>query len=723
MVRNNGLRPYQVEAVGAFAEAQSRRDKLHVISLPTGSGKTRVGVELALRHLADGSRARVLWLAPRWPLVGQASDAFEEACPDAALCRIGGAGRIPLMEDDYGVVCFTTLSTWYHRHKRRILPRAAKPSKNLLAVVDEPHWALNSTMGRAFLRAYLRRGPTLGLTATPKEHEGGAVDVIYQKTYGDLAGKYLPYFKVKEVKTGEVWDPVIRNHLISEQSLHDLGDRSDRNKLIVNEVRNGLRTSQFSRPLVFACNIAHANELFRLFGERGVPARVIHSQIDNPRKRDATLQEFRDGKVSVLINVVMCAMGIDIPEIDAVILTRPTASSTLCSQMIGRAARGIKGKHVAWIIEFTDNIGRLGDQVFHARGLLADAQPRRRRRATSAARQHNEPLDVPRFENLPIWGLRGISFAQGQTFGVEIELTSPTGVPEPDNKWDAVGRRILDCLRKHANRPVAAQPLGYGEHDGRDEWHVEYDSSAGWEVISPVLVGAEGFQELQAVCRGLKRLVDSSRHLLVNYRTGLHITLATRLNTDDRLRGFLRQLQRLEPGLFSLVAPSRYYLFDGGRYYLDRRNPYCSPIRETVRAVNRINLTRFSDQSNNRFRSVNLAHAHDDIEKLEVRMHSGTVDYRKIIPWICLWMHVFNRARYEWAGPGVVGEVFEGHDQRIGRHFVDREDLFKLLEQEGICLSKRFETLLRRRRRALRDAWSAVLPRRVRAWERAGWYD
>jgi hypothetical protein len=296
-------------------------------------------------------------------------------------------------------------------------------------------------------------------------------------------------------------------------------------------------------------------------------------------------------------------------------------------------------------------------------------------------------------------------------------------VPRRNAAWKDTGRTILRRLAESVAGPVHTEPLGYGGNSDPTRWYVVYDRSAGWEVISPILVNDSGFEELKRACAALTDLVRESEVLHVNYRTGLHVTLATRLNTDERLRGFLKRLQRLEPGLYTLVSPSRLFGFDGCTYDLRSRNDYCLPLRESVMHAGRISLRRFARVHGNRYHSVNLTHAYDDIEKLEVRMHNGTAEFNKIAPWISLWMQIFSHSRYNWLGRGCYGSIFYAGDRRLWPGEAAGEDIIQLLQDEGIPLDREFEHILIRRRQELRPPWEAVLPRRVQSWAEAGFYD
>jgi hypothetical protein len=369
--------------------------------------------------------------------------------------------------------------------------------------------------------------------------------------------------------------------------------------------------------------------------------------------------------------------------------------------------------HADWVIDFRDSLPLLREQPTPASAVLAGEHWRPYRPAT----RHSEPVDAPRFEELALPGIGRLPIALGQTFGVEIELTARDGVPPVGRPWEEPARAIIARLKETAGAPVHPAPLGYHGSADLTRWRVTHDASCGWEVVSPILVDGDGVEELRRVCDGLTALVQQRDDLRVSHRTGLHLTLAARLNTDERLRGFVSRVQRLEPGLFTLTSPSRLFQFvEGAGYAPGEGNGYCKPLRQARDADS------IGPAGLDRCHSVNLTRAYDGIQTLEIRMHGGTTEFRKVVLWLSLWMQVFNRSRYSWQGGGRRGSVFPGGDRSIDRGQVDQEDIIRLLDAEGIALTPVFAGLLRRRRLELREWWGKVLPSRVAAWERAGWY-
>lgn len=78
------------------------------------------------------------------------------------------------------------------------------------------------------------------------------------------------------------------------------------------------------------------------------------------RERERILKEFKDGKIKVVTNVGVLTTGFDYPELDTVVMARPTMSLALYYQIVGRAIRPHPDKESAWIVDLCGNYKRFG---------------------------------------------------------------------------------------------------------------------------------------------------------------------------------------------------------------------------------------------------------------------------------------------------------------------------------------------------------------------------
>src|SRR5690349_19543281 len=118
-----------------------------------------------------------------------------------------------------------------------------------------------------------------------------------------------------------------------------------------------------------------------------------------------------------------------------------------------------------------------------------------------------------------------------------------------------------------------------------------------------------------------------------------------------------------------------------------------------------MDLDEFVADEDNRYHTVNLTRTQEDVELVEVRMHGGTYQFRKIALWIALWMQILNPSSFDQEGRGTGRQVFLLKGEPRTPRMVGREDIIVLLAAEGIALTPEFAQLLRQRRRELRELW------------------
>jgi superfamily II DNA or RNA helicase len=116
---------------------------------------------------------------------------------------------------------------------------------------------------------------------------------------------------------------------------------------------------QDKRAVIFAVSVAHSISIACSFQSCGISAAHLDGNSD-PDTRSQTMQKFREGSIKVLTNCALFDEGLDIPELDGVILARPTASLGRYLQMVGRALRPSPNKDHAMIIDLAGNWDRHG---------------------------------------------------------------------------------------------------------------------------------------------------------------------------------------------------------------------------------------------------------------------------------------------------------------------------------------------------------------------------
>lgn len=414
------LYEHQEEAIRKLDAMDKRGSFRTLLVLPTGGGKTLTAAYWLLRNAVDQNK-KILWLAHRHLLLEQAAEAFaRNAYTDTMVNRtvfnyriisgmhdkpihIQKTDRILIASKDSMIRSLDKLKNWLN-------------GEEIYLVIDEAHHAVAKSYKKIiqYVADHAKSMKLLGLTATPfrtSEDEQGALkqvftdDIVYKTDLDALIKKgilatptfidrktniqFTEHLGVQALKSIENLDT------LPENIANDIADNKERNRIIVEEYLHNYE--KYGQTIVFALNKVHAIALNKLFNEKGkaygIRSEFIISEVqdmitgitisnaDNERKIEA----YRNGEIQVLINVNILTEGTDLPKTHTVFLTRPTVSTTLMTQMVGRALRGLKagGTKEAYIVSFVDdwndkiawvNPETLTEAEYHEKETLAETQ-------------------------------------------------------------------------------------------------------------------------------------------------------------------------------------------------------------------------------------------------------------------------------------------------------------------------------------------------------------
>lgn len=254
---------------------------------------------------------------------------------------------------------------------------------DVVVVIDEAHHtpARSYRMMIEHVKKMTDHWRLLGLTATPTrtvEQEKpilGAIytsGIVYKMDLPTLVAQgHLARPRFERVETNVRPDVTLaqierakRMDLsgLGEKTIRDLAEHSSRNNLVVSTYAEN--RVKYGKTLVFAINIDNALALNALFHAREVKSGVVVSSLRNgsgasisdESNRDV-IDAFRRDEIDVLVNVAILTEGVDVPDIKSVFLTRPTVSTILMTQMIGRALRPKLRERAneAHIVSFVDD--------------------------------------------------------------------------------------------------------------------------------------------------------------------------------------------------------------------------------------------------------------------------------------------------------------------------------------------------------------------------------
>lgn len=150
-------------------------------------------------------------------------------------------------------------------------------------------------------------------------------------------------------KVGEKYTDVYKNFIV---------DNEERNDLIVNSVSSFIKKRK--KVLVLVVRVAHGEKLLKIMRERGMSVDFLDGK-KTAAKRISCIENIQSGEIDVLIASKIFDQGVDIPELDALVLAGSGKSSGRALQRIGRVIRKHEGKEIAVVVEFMDNAKYLRD--------------------------------------------------------------------------------------------------------------------------------------------------------------------------------------------------------------------------------------------------------------------------------------------------------------------------------------------------------------------------
>ena len=116
------------------------------------------------------------------------------------------------------------------------------------------------------------------------------------------------------------------------------------------------------KGVAFCVNVRHGEDLAERFGAHGVPARSVSGRM-SATDRKATLEAFARGELRVLCACDLLNEGWDCPDVEVLLMARPTLSKVIYLQQLGRGTRKAPGKESLIVFDFVDNATRYNQSL------------------------------------------------------------------------------------------------------------------------------------------------------------------------------------------------------------------------------------------------------------------------------------------------------------------------------------------------------------------------
>jgi DNA repair protein RadD len=353
---------YQIEAEDALLSDLLNDDECHPIAaVPTGAGKTKILGALIYKYLEIKPEHSILVLSHTENILKQDFEAIESFFPGIYIgLYSSGLGSRTIEK-----ITVAGIQSIYHKsHLFKDFD---------VAIIDEAHSVPTKGSGmyrKFFASTNLRR---VGLTATHFRTGHGYVHkgkgALFNKLSYDLSSMENFNRLVDEGYLTKLFSKPTELQLDTEGvkesagdfNIKDLAKHFDRTSITNAAIEELLKFSKnYKSWLIFAIDIDHADHINEKLQSYGIKSKVLHSRSEE--ERHEVTDEFVRGRIQCLVSVGMVTTGFDAPNIDLVVLLRPTKSPVLHIQMIGRGSRVSPetGKTHCLVLDFAGNISRLG---------------------------------------------------------------------------------------------------------------------------------------------------------------------------------------------------------------------------------------------------------------------------------------------------------------------------------------------------------------------------
>ncbi|MFD3717396.1 DUF3427 domain-containing protein [Streptomyces sp. NPDC058674] len=317
----------------------------------TGTGKT-VMAALDFKQLQHtlGRTLRLLFIAHRKEILEQSLRTYQDVLIDPNFGELLCDGEIPKKWDSV----FASVQSLNQKRLDEF------PADHFDVVVfDEFHHGTSPTY-RKVLNHFTPK-ELLGLTATPERMDGlniqdeffdgriAAEMRLWEALEADLLCPFH-YFGITDNTdmSAIAW----KRGAYDSAALSTLFTGNDaRARLVVRALQEKLSAPETMRALGFCVSVAHAHFMADFFNRAGFRATALSGE--TPRaERKAALDSLKAGDLNVLFSVDLFNEGLDLPDVDTLLLLRPTSSATVFLQQLGRGLRRSENKSVLTVLDF-----------------------------------------------------------------------------------------------------------------------------------------------------------------------------------------------------------------------------------------------------------------------------------------------------------------------------------------------------------------------------------
>lgn len=377
------LRPYQQEAEDAVFTEWKNGIKKTLLVLPTGCGKTIVFAKIAEECVREGKR--VLILAHRGELLEQAADKIAKTT--GLGCAVEKA-ESTCMGSWFRIVVGSVQSLM--REKRL---RGFPEDYFDTIIIDEAHHSTSDSYQRVLQQ--FPEAEVLGVTATPDRGDMKNLGTVFES----LAYEYtLP----KAIKEGylspiqAVTIPLKIDMSVVSVQAGDFksGDIATALDPYLDRIAEEMKQYCRDRKTVVFLPLVKTSQKFRdILNKNGFQAAEVNGE---SKDRAEVLEDFAAGRYNVLCNSMLLTEGWDCPDVDCIVVLRPTKVRSLYCQMVGRGTRLAPGKENLLLLDFLWHTER--HELCHPAHLICESEETARKMTENLEKDAGCPIDIEEAE-------------------------------------------------------------------------------------------------------------------------------------------------------------------------------------------------------------------------------------------------------------------------------------------------------------------------------------
>lgn len=347
---NLDVRPYphQQRMLDALMIERDRHDRhRNLVVAATGTGKTVVAA-LDYRQLLDRyGQLSLLFVAHREQILSQSLATYRAVLRRGDFGEILGGGRVARGHHVFGMI----------QSLGDLRLQNTSPEAFDVVVVDEFHHAAADSYDR--LLNHLQPRELLGLTATPERLDGRDVTewfdhriAVELRLWEAIDQGFLVPFQYFGVADGtDLRQLTWRRGGYAPEELSNLLTNDDvRIAKVLEAIQRIVFDPGQMRALGFCVSKEHAHYMARKFTDAGLSSIALTGD-DSAEVRDQGLRDLKTGRIRCVFSVEVLGEGVDVPDVDTVLLLRPTQSATLFTQQLGRGLRRAQGKSSLTVLD------------------------------------------------------------------------------------------------------------------------------------------------------------------------------------------------------------------------------------------------------------------------------------------------------------------------------------------------------------------------------------